>query len=421
MYKDKKTIVLMLFLMMIVSFLDRVNIATAGPMMMKALALGPQQFGMVLGAFGVGYAIIQIPGGYLADRFGPKPVIVTCILLWSCLTFSTGLATTIGALIAVRLVFGMCEGAAMPAFYRQIGDTFEAKERSRATSIAGSGIAFGPALAAPTVSWILGKSSWEYVFFLTAIPGFVLALAMLLVLPKPRAGAAAEAVGSHGGPIAQSGDDWKSILSSGKAWCLLIGWMAFNIGFWGYLGWMPSFLVLDRHVNLKELGMGASIPYLCGAAGMLIGGALGSTSMANRRGLLMAIGMAGTAASLFVTFEVKTLVATIAWLSVAAVFLYGVVGPFGGLALDLAPERLRGSFMGFVYTGGQIGGAVSPVIVGYLVKESGAFAAGFAFIEAALLVSAAAFAAVWRLQAAGSRGRVPAQPSGTVGYGKKSS
>jgi MFS family permease len=415
-YKDKKTIVLMLFLMMIVSFLDRVNIATAGPVMMRALAIEPQAFGMVLGAFGVGYAVIQIPGGYLADRFGPKPVIVVCILLWSLLTFSTGLATTVGSLIAVRLIFGMCEGAAMPAFYRQIGDTFEAKERSRATSIAGSGIAFGPALAAPAVSWILGKSSWESVFFLTAIPGAVLAFAMLMVLPRQR-GASSQGGGHHDGPVAQSLDDWKSILLSGKAWFVLLGWLAFNIGFWGYLGWMPSYLVLDRHVNLKELGLGASIPYLCGAAGMLTGGTLGSTYMANRRGILMGLGLVGAAIALFVTFKVSTLASTIVWLSVAAAFLYGVVGPFGGLALDLAPEKLRGSFMGFVYTGGQIGGALSPVVVGYLVKANGTFAAGFAFIEIALLVSAISFITVWWLQISGNRKNSRSQRSVVVGYG----
>jgi sugar phosphate permease len=417
MYKDKKRIVLMLFLMALVSYLDRVNIATAAPAMMHALAIGPQDFGLVMGAFSVGYAVIQIPGGYLADRFGPKPVIVVCVLLWSLLTFSISLATSTGALMALRFVFGMCEGAAMPAFYRQIGDSFEARERSRAMSIAGSGVALGPALAAPTVSWILASSSWESVFFVTAIPGFLLAVAMLLFMPKPNG--SANPSGFHAGPAAQSLADWKRILFSGKTWLLLLGWFGFNASFWGYLGWMPSYLVLDRHVDLKHLGLGASVPYLCGAVGMLIFGALGSTWMASRRGLLIAAAMIATAAAMFVTFEATSLFSTIACLSVAAVFLYGALGPFGGLALDLAPEKLRGSFMGFIYTGGQIGGAVSPAVVGYLVKQSGSFAAGFAFIEISLLVSALGFGGVWWLQASGNRKSARTAPS-QVAYEEKS-
>lgn len=389
--KEKRVVLLMLFLLILVNYLDRVNISTVGPTMMKELAIEPHVFGLILGAFTVGYACMQIPGGYLADRFGAKALLVVTPVLWSICTFATGLTSSIVALIAVRVLFGLCEGASNSSIYRMLGDVFDAKERSRVTGIIGLGFALGPATAAPLILWILTHSSWHFVFFWSALPGIVLAIAMYFVLPDRHVVSDSTSPSDHG-PARPSG--WKSFLRERSTWLLFAAYFLFNIGYWGYIGWMPSYLVMERHVNIKTLGYAASIPYVCGACGLLLIGWLGSGPMLRTRGLLAAACVCGAALSLFLTFQAVSIEATVAGLSAAAFFLYGVLGPYGSIVLDLAPARLRGSFSGVINTGGQIGGALAPVIVGYLVKGSGNFSTGFVFMECALIASAICYASL---------------------------
>jgi sugar phosphate permease len=388
--KAKHIVVIMLFALTFVNYLDRVNISTVAPTMMRDLLIDPQAFGLVLAAFTCGYCIMQIPGGYLADRFGPKTLLVAAPLLWSVFTFSTGLATTVAMLIVARLLFGLCEGASNSALFRMIGDTFDSKERSRMAAIIVLGYALGPATAAPLVLWILTQSSWHYVFFWSALPGVVLALAMLFVLPGRTVVEPTHQIAT----VTEGGGGWREFLRNRTTWLLFAAYFAFNLGYWGFLGWMPSYLVMDRHVDLKTLGLAASIPYVFGALGLVVIGMLGSGPFFRRRGLLAAFCTTGVALSLLATFNASSIEATVAGLSAAAFFLYGTLGPYGSIVLDLAPSRLRGSFAGVINTGGQLGGIFAPVMVGYLVKSTGSFSAGFAFMDCGLIVSAICFASL---------------------------
>ena len=176
------------------------------------------------------------------------------------------------------------------------------------------------------------------------------------------------------------------------SWLLFGAYMAFNIAFWGYIGWMPSYLSLARHIDLKQLGLAASVPYLFGFLGLLIFGWLGSRALYRYRALLVAAGYVGAGIALFAAFHAATPSGSIAGLSAAAFFLYGGFGPVWGIALDLTPETARGAFSGFINCGGQIGGFFAPIIVGLIVSQTGAFTDGFIVMIAALLLSAVCFA-----------------------------
>src|SRR5437879_4449539 len=96
--------------MMFVAYLDRINIAVAGPTIMKALHIGHAQFGYVLSAFTFGYALMQIPGGHLADRLGARRLLVAALVIWSLFTAATGLAWSLVSLVVIRILFGVGEG-----------------------------------------------------------------------------------------------------------------------------------------------------------------------------------------------------------------------------------------------------------------------------------------------------------------------
>ena len=188
--------------------------------------------------------------------------------------------------------------------------------------------------------------------------------------------------------------NWAVAISRPSSWLIFFAYMTFNVAFWGFLGWMPSYLAISRHVDLKALGTAASIPYVFGAAGLIIFGWLGSAVFFRYLPVQVAITYLLAAVFLYVTYHSSTARASVIGLSVAAFFLYGGFGPFVTLVLDLAPLKMRAAFSGFVSTGGQTGGFFAPIVVGYFVKSTGSFRVGFLFMIVALCISAACYLAL---------------------------
>lgn len=383
--EPKRRILFLIWLMMAVAYLDRVNISVAGPTMLKALHVAPDRLGLALAAFTFGYALMQIPGGFLADRFGARPLLVTALLIWSAFTALTGLATSLVVLIAIRVLFGVGEGIENGAQFKLIGDHFSSRERSAASGFFLSALALGPAAAAPAATWLLGLVGWHWLFAFFALPGLVVAALLYLFLPKPTGKVVHTEVSDASGHTL----GWAGLVQRPSAWLAFAAYLFFNVAFWGFLGWMPSYLSQTRHIELKTLGPLASIPYLCGFVGLLVIGWLGTRPLYHSRAALVAVSYLLAAAFLWMTFTAANVPRCIAGLSLAAFFLYGGFGPFWAIALDLIPDTLRGAFAGFVNFGGQIGGFCAPIVVGEIFHATKSFTGGFLFMMTALVLAAA--------------------------------
>jgi MFS family permease len=179
----KWTMLTLIWLMMFVAYLDRINISVAGPTIMKSLHMSPAVFGIVLSSFTFGYAILQIPGGYLADRFGARKILVVALIWWSLFTGMTGLAFSAGLLIIVRTLFGVGEGLENGAQFKLIGDFFTSSERSSANGLFLTAIALGPAFVAPVSTWLLARVGWHGLFLLFTIPGVIMAILIWKLIP----------------------------------------------------------------------------------------------------------------------------------------------------------------------------------------------------------------------------------------------
>ncbi|MDR3588231.1 MAG: MFS transporter [Negativicutes bacterium] len=385
--KNQKWIMLfLLWLMFFVAYLDRVNIAVAGPTMMKELGMNPLVFGTVLSAFTFGYALTQIPGGYLADRFGAKRLLVTALIWWSVFTAVTGMVSSVGLLIAVRVLFGIGEGLGIGAQFKLVADFFPSEERSSANALFLTALALGPAFVAPIAAWLIGIMGWRELFGCFAIPGFVMAYLLHRFIPeKPAAGVV------HTEILNQQGSKpmWRDVLAFPSIWLLFFIYMFFNIAFWGFLLWLPSYLNISRHIELKALGFYASLPYICGFFGLLVMGWLGSKPFYRHRALLIAVSYLVAGIALYAAFSQETAMACLLSLSCAGFFLYGGFGPFWAVALDHIPDELRATLSGFVNFGGQIGGFSAPIVVGGIVSATGSFGGGFLLMTCGLLGSAA--------------------------------
>jgi len=395
---NKYKVLLMVWLLQFVNYLDRINLSIAAPTMMKQLSIAPKHFGFVLAAFTFGYAIAQIPGGYLADRFGAKRLLIVSPILWSAFTGLTGLTASLIALIVVRVLFGMAEGLSNGPSFKFIGDYFPAEQRSAANGAYLSALALGPAFVAPIAVWFLARVGWQGMFMWFTIPGLLMALFIWLVIPKtsPNQARAHPTVADDfaaaaAQPAADGETNLGDVIKRPVSWLIFAAYMAFNVAFWGFLGWMPSYLSMARHIELKNLGVAASVPYIAGTIGLILFGLLGSKVLYRYRCLLVAALYVLAGISLYVTYNVSTPEQSVLGLSAAAMCLYGGFGPVWSLVLDLTPQSARGAFSGFVNCGGQIGGFFAPIVVGYIVNQTASFTGGFLFMIGALLIGATCF------------------------------
>jgi sugar phosphate permease len=289
----------------------------------------------------------------------------------------TAFATTVVALLAVRFCFGLGEGLESGAHFRALGDTFDSRERSTASGILHSALALGPAVAAPVAAAIIAAQGWQALFLWFTLPGLVVAALVWLFFPRSTGTAAPRPAGN---PLARAP----------RLWGMFAAYLLFNVAFWGLAGWMPSYLSSERHIELRSLGIAASIPYLFGFAGLLVLGWAARTALYERRAALVAATYALAGLCLFAAFHASSAAGSVAGLSAAAFFLYGSFAPFWAVALDLAPEGAHGALSGFVNLGGQIGGFFAPIAVGALVDVTHSFGAGFALMASALILGAGA-------------------------------
>lgn len=379
-------IVIALWVLSLINYIDRVAISFAGPTIMSSLHISPAYFGLVLSSFGVGYILSLIPGGMIADRWGTRLVVLVTPVLWALFTGLTGFVTVVGSFVVVRFALGVSEGLFTPSIYKTIGDNFDHKQRSFALAMCMSALALGPALAGPVVGILIGAFSWQLAFAFLALPAIVAAFLGYLLLP---AGVNQRVVAATEEKV-----PFRTLLRHRSLWLLALSNFATDIAQWGFMGWMPSYLAMERGIDLKTHGHIGSIPFIAGAVGLLVGGWLGTSALSRYRPQLIVAAYVAAAASLVIAYQADELLLAVVGLSCATFFMYGALAPKGAVVIGAAPSAGRASFVGVYTVAGQIGGASAPAIIGFLVAQTGAFAAGFGFMIAGLLVASLAILAL---------------------------
>ena len=283
--KAKWLVLFLIWLMMLVAYFDRINLPQASGSIMHDLHLDKAQWGFVLATFTIGYGLMQAPGGFLADKFGSRRLLIVAILGWSVFTALTGIAGSLISALAIRFVFGIGEGLENGAQFRLVGEYFNAKERAFANAIFLSALALGPAIGTPLATWQVVQFGWRNMFFVFGALGFLVAIVLALWLPKDhRSGHAPDPAHAEEAAVPLA-----SMFKGTSAKLCALGYLLFNVAFWGFLSWIPNYLRDDRHLSLAKSGVLGSLPYLAGVIGMALAGYLGSTSMSRHRPLLVAV------------------------------------------------------------------------------------------------------------------------------------
>ncbi len=264
-------------------YLDRICMTTVvhSESFMHELGLNDQQVGDVLSSFFFAYALGQLPAGWLADRFGPRRMLVAYIILWSTCTALTGFAGGLMALVFVRLACGLSEAGAYPASARVISRWFPFHHRARANSLVSFGGRVGNALAPWLTVWVIGHfAGWRPVLWIYGSIGFVLALLTRFIFRDDPAAhpwvneSERELIQDSGPPPAQLDYrfPWRALVSHPGLWLLSLAGIGMNFGWALLVTWLPKYLQQVRGLSEKEANFYVTIALSCGMLGVLFGG-----------------------------------------------------------------------------------------------------------------------------------------------------
>ena len=380
----------LLFLTWLASYLDRSLLPMALPFIGQEFQLSPTLMGVAASAFFVGYAAMQIPGGLIADKFGPRTTITVGVACWSLFSLLTGTATNLKHLISLRILFGIGEGVHPPAAFKALSAWFPASERARANGFVMSSNALGPMIAPMLIAAVIGAFGWRSVFYLVSIPGFLIAFAVYWYLrdrpaehPQMTARELSE-IGVEGRKEERLG--LPELLRYKALWQLFFIYMTWDVTWWGFQAWLPSYLLKGRGFTLFATGAVATLPYAAGFAGLLIAGYI-SDWTGKRKPVLMTL-LLGNALFMLLTATATNTTMAVIFLTVTGFFLSAIHGPFWSLPMELLPTNVMGYSSGFLNTGGQIAGIASPIVIGALIQWTGHYDAGFVFMAASASVSA---------------------------------
>ena len=401
-WKNRYTAITIVFMVWLLSYMDRMVMATAIPYIAKEFNLSPMAMGVVLSSFFAGYFICQIPGGILADKFGARKVMAGAVLWWSVFTAVTGAVGSLATMLWVRFVFGIGEGIAPAATWKALANWTPMKDRGMANGLMMASNALGPALAPLFVVAIMQAWGWRTVFYSLLIPGVLLALWIWFSLPDRPADkkgitqAELDELQENKAELgtantAANMSFWHVISESAVYKSFLILFFS-NITAWGFISWLPSYLVKARGFELAKLGFAASIPMFAGTVGFVVGGWLIDKPFKENKKIPLIVSQVITAVFLYLTYTVQSIDMLIVYQTCAGFFLMTATGVIFGLPMSAISKEIAGRAMGIVNTGGQLAGFLSPIIVGYLVQSSGAagtnFDTAFQFFIASTLCSA---------------------------------
>ncbi len=386
--KRRFLIATMLFVIVVINYLDRSNISIVGPQLSRTLNLTPVKLGIILSGFGWTYVALQIPCGWLVDRVHPR-YLYGCILgLWSLATLSLGLATGFLGLLFLRLAVGAFEAPAYPINNRVVTTWFGEDERAGAIAVYTSGQYVGLGFLTPLLSWIDLTYGWKAVFAVTGVIGLTWATVWYALYRDPAdfAGvnqAEIDHISARGGipDLSQrirgqkklfAWADLKIVLGSRKLWGVYVGQFGINATQWFFLTWFPTYMVTYRHVSFAKSGLLEALPFLGAFAGVLLGGFVSDGMLRRGSTLTMArkvpiiVGML-LSSSIVVANYVTDPISISACLTVAF-FGCGFGSITWSLVSAMAPERLIGLTGGVFNFIGNLAAIVVPLTIGFLIR-----------------------------------------------------
>jgi len=394
----------LLCVMYLITYVDRVNIATAAPEIKRELALSNTQLAFILSAFGYPYIVFQVFGGWLGDRVGPRRTLFVCGLIWASATILTGFAGTITALFLVRLMLGVGEGATFPVATRAMQVWTSPGRRGFAQGVTHAFARLGNAMTPPIVAWLIGLVTWRgsfvtlgclsllwvvaWVWYFRDVPAEHGAVTSAELDKLPNRGRQAGAPGRS----ATVAVPWRRLAV--RMWPVAVVYFCYGWSLWMYLNWLPSYFLHEHNLQISRSALFSSAVFSAGVGGDYLGGVIsdailrrtGDVRKARCRLVLWAfLGSFVCVLPIFFTHDLTLVV-----VSLAGAFFFAeiVIGPMWAIPMDIAPQY-SGTASGFMNTGSALAAVLSPLAFGFIIDATGNWNLPFVGSMGLLLAGAA--------------------------------
>ena len=373
--RGRRTLLVFTFLLSLITFLDRVAIGAAAGSIREELHLSPAAMGWAFSAFTFAYAAFEIPTGWMGDVFGPRKVLTRIVLWWSAFTAATGLAWNFTSLVTVRFLFGVGEAGAYPNISRSFARWFPVRERGFAHGVVFMGSRVGGAIAVPFVAYLISVAGWRQAFYILGAIGAVWSVFWWRWFRDEPAGhssvSPAELQEIHSGlVIHQTKTRIKSLLNLNLLMlCLMYFCVIYGLYF--YLTWLPTYFKEARGFSTQQAALLSSMVLLTGGVTTIAGGWL-TDWLSKRYGLK--VGRSLGAVALPLSGLCLIAAALTGQPILAAFFFAGAAGladmclsPSWAMCHDIGGDA-AGTVSGAMNTFGNLGGALSPLVVGYALQ-----------------------------------------------------
>jgi ACS family D-galactonate transporter-like MFS transporter len=361
-----------------IAYVDRISMSAA--LADKAFV---QEFGLTNIARGWlgsavfwAYAVVQLPMGWLVDRYGVKWPYAICFTLWCIAAAATGMADTLTHLVLLRIAIGVTEAVVIPASYRYIANAFDESRKGMATGIFSLGGKMGPAIGASVAAWLIATYSWKAMFVVTGCVGLLWLLPWLLMVRNDFPSKEQLVVAKR----RAASVPLRNLLASPVVWGGLLMTFCYSYFVFYSATWMPAYLVEQRGLSLKESGFYTFLSFTCVAV-VAVGAAWaadrlikrGGDAVKVRKGFVVAGSLGGMTIILGAYADSQQ--AALFW-NVASLAMAGL-GTANNLALSkltLIPKSAIGLNTGLLTIATSLAGGVSASLAGWLLHVGGSYA-----------------------------------------------
>jgi MFS transporter, ACS family, hexuronate transporter len=379
-----------------INYMDRAALGIVAPIVSKTLDLSPSQLGLVFSSFFIGYSVFSFLGGYFSDKFGTMRVFTWAMGIWSLFCGLTAVATGFVSLLVCRVFFGIGEGPMSSNTNRTISNWFPRHETSTMIGFTFSGQTLGNAIAGPVVGLIAVAFGWRVSFVVIAVLGFVwLVCWRIFVTDKPfqnrRVGPQETRLIDESREAAEvrhvedDGTTLGSYLRRPSTLALGAGLFAVNYTQYVFISWLPSYLTSVMHLELREMSIITSIPWICGAIGYFGGGLAGDfiykrmDDPVKARKIVATLPLALSGVAVLSITSATTLPAAVALIAGALLFLTASCQSIWAIQHEIVPLRRQGGVGGFIHFLSNLSGIIGPALTGFLIQYFGGYHSAFLF------------------------------------------
>jgi MFS transporter, ACS family, tartrate transporter len=396
--KARRRLIPFLFLLYVVSYLDRINVGFAALQMNAALGFSNVTYSFGAGIFFLSYTLLEIPSNVILARVGARRWIARIMISWGLVSAGMMFVRSATAFYVLRFALGAAEAGFFPGIIYCLTRWFPTRDRARAiagfmTAVVIAGIVGGPVSGVLlSLDGVGGLAGWQWLFLVEGLPAIALGFVVLRVLPEqpsearwltPAEQLALTAQLAEEAAAEGSVHSIRGALTSGRMWLLAAVYFTIPVELYALSFWLPQIVKSASGASDFQVGVLSAIPYAVAAAAMVVVGRHSDQTGERRWHIALSAAVGGVALAL--TGFAHGVAPAIVLLSLATAGLASVLGPFWALATSFLGGIGAAAGIALVNSVGNVGGFVGPNIVGYVREATRDFAAGLAIVGAILV------------------------------------